>query len=89
MLARAFSLPIRAYRALISPLLPRACRFHPSCSAYSLEALERHGAWRGLWLTIRRLSRCHPFHAGGFDPVPPAPAPRRSVAAGAHAHEEA
>lgn len=86
MLARVLSLPIRAYRTLISPLLPPACRFHPSCSAYALEALERHGAWSGSWLTLRRLSRCHPFHAGGLDPVPPAPA-RHLVSAGA-SHEE-
>lgn len=72
MFTRVLSLPIRAYRSLISPLLPPACRFHPSCSAYALQALEVHGARRGLWLTVRRLVRCHPFHAGGFDPVPPA-----------------
>lgn len=64
------SLPVRFYRLAISPLLPRSCRFHPSCSAYCLEALERHGAWAGLGLTARRLSRCHPFHPGGLDPVP-------------------
>ncbi|WP_373047608.1 membrane protein insertion efficiency factor YidD [Vulgatibacter sp.] len=85
MIAAVLSLPIRAYRALISPLLPQACRFHPSCSAYALEALERHGAWSGSWLTLRRLCRCHPFHAGGLDPVPPAAA--RIRAAGA-SHEE-
>ncbi len=70
------SLPIRAYRLLVSPLLPPACRFHPSCSRYALEALAVHGAVRGSWLTLRRLSRCHPFHDGGLDPVPPLPAPR-------------
>ena len=70
------SLPIRAYRLLLSPLLPAACRFHPSCSRYALEALAVHGAVRGSWLTLRRLSRCHPFHDGGLDPVPPLPAPR-------------
>ena len=86
MIERVLSLPIRAYRTLISPLLPAACRFHPSCSAYALEALEQHGAWSGSWLTLRRLSRCQPFHAGGLDPVPPAPA-RRHVSAGA-SHEE-
>ena len=64
------SLPIRLYRALISPLLPGVCRFHPSCSRYALEALESHGPWRGGWLAARRLSRCHPFHPGGLDPVP-------------------
>jgi len=69
--AGALALPIRIYRALLSPLLPASCRFHPSCSAYALQALEAHGAGRGLWLTLRRLGRCHPFHAGGIDPVPP------------------
>jgi putative membrane protein insertion efficiency factor len=63
---------VRGYRALVSPLLSPRCRFVPSCSAYSLEALETYGALRGSWLTIRRLSRCHPFHRGGLDPVPPA-----------------
>ena len=61
---------VRLYQRLISPLLPPACRFYPSCSAYSVEALQRHGALRGSWLTVRRLSRCHPLHPGGVDPVP-------------------
>ena len=61
---------IRSYRLVISPWLPRACRFHPSCSAYAREAIEVHGPWRGGWLAARRLLRCHPFHPGGFDPVP-------------------
>jgi putative membrane protein insertion efficiency factor len=62
---------VRAYRAVLSPLLPPGtCRFHPSCSAYALGALERHGAARGSWLAVRRLARCHPFHPGGIDPVP-------------------
>ncbi|HWV39338.1 MAG TPA: membrane protein insertion efficiency factor YidD [Vulgatibacter sp.] len=68
---RILAVPIRFYRALLSPLLPASCRFHPSCSAYALQALEEHGAGRGLWLTLRRIARCHPFHAGGIDPVPP------------------
>jgi putative membrane protein insertion efficiency factor len=63
---------IRGYRLVISPLLPPSCRFYPSCSAYALEAVQVHGALRGSWLAVRRLSRCHPFHAGGLDPVPPA-----------------
>ena len=61
---------VRGYQVVISPLLPSTCRFYPSCSAYAVEALERHGAWRGMKLTLRRLGRCHPFHPGGYDPVP-------------------
>ena len=61
---------LRIYRYAISPLLGRSCRFHPSCSEYAVEAVERHGAWRGGWLAIKRVGRCHPFHPGGYDPVP-------------------
>ncbi|NQV09811.1 MAG: membrane protein insertion efficiency factor YidD [Cyanobacteria bacterium] len=61
---------IRAYRRWISPLLGPRCRFIPSCSAYGIEAIERHGPWRGGWLTLRRLLRCHPFTPCGCDPVP-------------------
>jgi uncharacterized protein len=68
--ARLLMLPIRAWRLVSVHLTPR-CRFHPSCSAYALEALERHGAGRGLWLAIRRVGRCHPWGGGGLDPVPP------------------
>ena len=68
------SAPIRFYRAVISPLMPQACRFEPSCSVYALEALKVHGPVKGLWLTARRLSRCHPISwlggSSGFDPVP-------------------
>ena len=64
-----------AYRRWISPALPARCRFHPSCSAYALEALTRYGVWRGTGLAVRRLLRCHPFHPGGYDPVPPTPNP--------------
>ncbi|MGH8794127.1 MAG: membrane protein insertion efficiency factor YidD [Stackebrandtia sp.] len=64
------SRPVVAYRRLISPALPARCRFHPTCSAYAVEALRVHGAWRGGWLTLKRLGRCQPFHPGGYDPVP-------------------
>lgn len=61
---------IRIYKYLISPYLGNRCRFDPSCSEYAVEALKRHGALRGLWLALRRVSHCHPWHPGGFDPVP-------------------
>jgi putative membrane protein insertion efficiency factor len=63
---------ISGYRRFVSPLFGPRCRFYPSCSAYALEAIRTHGAGRGSWLAVRRLSRCHPFHPGGLDPVPPA-----------------
>jgi putative membrane protein insertion efficiency factor len=69
-MARLLVLLVRLYQRLIGPGLPKACRFYPSCSVYAVEALERHGALQGSWLTVRRLSRCHPFHPGGVDPVP-------------------
>jgi putative membrane protein insertion efficiency factor len=66
------ALPIHLYRWLVSPWLPRSCRFYPSCSAYALLALRTHGPFRGSWLALRRLSRCHPLNPGGVDLVPPA-----------------
>jgi putative membrane protein insertion efficiency factor len=61
---------LTGYQRFVSPLLGPRCRFYPSCSAYALEAVQVHGALRGSWLAVRRLSRCHPFHPGGLDPVP-------------------
>ena len=61
---------VRGYQRIISPILPPACRYQPTCSAYALEAIERHGALRGSWLAIRRLARCTPWGGSGYDPVP-------------------
>ena len=69
-LALLFSVLIRAYQLLISPVLPASCRFTPGCSAYGMEAIRRHGAILGGWLTLRRLARCHPWGGWGDDPVP-------------------
>jgi hypothetical protein len=63
-------LVLRAYQYTFRPLLGANCRFYPSCSDYAREAIDRHGAARGSWLAARRIARCHPYHAGGFDPVP-------------------
>ena len=71
--ARLLLAVLAGYRRWISPLLGPRCRFAPSCSAYAAEAVAEHGAARGSWLAARRLVRCHPFHPGGFDPVPPPP----------------
>jgi putative membrane protein insertion efficiency factor len=69
------SAPIIVYRYLLSPVMPPACRFHPSCSVYALEALTEHGPFKGSWLALRRLARCHPIEwlgsGSGYDPVPP------------------
>ena len=73
-LTRALALPlvlfVRGYQLFLSPFLPPSCRYTPSCSAYAIEALQRHGALRGGWLALRRIARCHPFRPGGYDPVP-------------------
>lgn len=61
---------LRFYKKFVSPLLPNSCRFHPTCSVYAMEAIEKHGAFRGMVLAIKRILKCHPFHKGGFDPVP-------------------
>ena len=70
LLARVFALPVRAYRLLFSPWVGHSCRYQPTCSAYALEALEKHGGVKGAWLTLRRISRCHPWGRSGHDPVP-------------------
>jgi putative membrane protein insertion efficiency factor len=60
---------LKGYKFLLSPMLPSACRFYPSCSEYMMEAVAKHGAARGVWMGLKRLGRCHPFHEGGYDPV--------------------
>ncbi len=70
LLARLFALPVRAYRLIFSPWVGHNCRYHPTCSAYALEALERHGAFKGGWLAFRRILRCHPWGGSGVDEVP-------------------
>jgi putative membrane protein insertion efficiency factor len=64
-----FSALIKAYKLLISPILPSSCRFYPSCSEYALDALRKYGLVKGLWLTVKRIARCHPLSDGGYDPV--------------------
>lgn len=76
-LAHLVALPVRAYRLLASPWVGQNCRFQPTCSAYALDALARHGAFRGAWLTVRRILRCRPGGGDGYDPVPPAPGDER------------
>lgn len=70
LLAELLIIPIRFYRACISPMLPAVCRYQPTCSQYAIEALRRHGPLKGLWLAVRRISRCHPWGGSGYDPVP-------------------
>ena len=79
MIKSALVMTVKAYRLLLSPWLGSACRFEPTCSVYSISALEQHGAAKGSYLTLKRLARCHPWCEGGLDPVPPsAPAPSKS-----------
>ena len=80
--ARMLVLLLNGYRKFVSPLLGPRCRFYPSCSAYALEAVQLHGALRGSWLALRRLSRCHPFHRGGLDFVPGSARAQESGASG-------
>ena len=68
---RAGVIAVRAYQLLLSPFAGGACRFHPSCSHYAIDAIQTHGVARGLWLAVKRVSRCHPLGSAGFDPVPP------------------
>lgn len=68
-MSRIILYAIRGYRRFISPLLPPSCRFHPTCSHYALQAFEKYGIFKGIWLTIKRLVKCHPYHPGGFDPL--------------------
>ena len=77
----ALGMLVRAYRYFISPLLPPACRFFPSCSAYAEQALHEHGALSGGWMAVRRVCRCGPWHRGGFDPVPDARREMKATAA--------
>ncbi len=70
MLTKVFASLIVFYQRILSPLKPRACRFYPTCSEYAKQALEKNGFSKGVWLTLKRLFKCHPFHAGGYDPVP-------------------
>jgi putative membrane protein insertion efficiency factor len=81
-MSRLLVLLLRGYQLALSPMLGQNCRFYPTCSNYAIEAVRSHGALRGSWLALRRLGRCHPWCAGGVDPVPPAP--HQSTACGCH-----
>ncbi|WP_418309140.1 membrane protein insertion efficiency factor YidD [Phascolarctobacterium succinatutens] len=69
-MSRLLILCIRFYQIFISPLKPPTCRFYPTCSAYAIEAIQKKGSVKGTWLAIKRIAKCHPFHPGGYDPVP-------------------
>jgi putative membrane protein insertion efficiency factor len=77
---------LRGYQLLVSPMLGQNCRFYPTCSIYAIEALRAHGAARGSWLALRRVCRCHPWHPGGVDPVPPVRQDSHSAACGCNHH---
>jgi len=83
-IGRLLILALRAYKAVLSPLLGPRCRFVPSCSEYAMQAIATHGAARGGWLALRRLARCHPFNPGGLDPVPPRDPARPSCSCQGH-----
>lgn len=80
---------VRLYRRGVSPFLGPRCRFYPTCSSYAETAVQEFGALRGSWLAVRRVSRCHPFHPGGYDPVPPKLVPPKSEALSSTVHHEA
>jgi hypothetical protein len=88
LLGKLAALLVRGYQRLISPLMPPSCRFYPSCSEYSRVSFERHGFFRGLWLTAARILRCNPWNPGGYDPVPPAPGTRTDSSSTAPHPEE-
>lgn len=85
---RILQVLVLAYRKFVSPWKPPTCRFYPTCSAYAMEALEKHGAVKGTVLTVKRIAKCHPFHPGGIDPVPPVVPRKRKGAAGDAEHTE-
>jgi putative membrane protein insertion efficiency factor len=70
MLKKIFIIPVRLYQLIISPLIPNACRFHPTCSQYTIDAIKKYGVIKGIMMGMKRISRCHPFGGSGYDPVP-------------------